>query len=286
MTSTVRVLFIGDIFGRAGRVAVRTVLPLWRHTYTPHLVIANGENMASGAGITPRTVAEVLDCGIDALTTGNHVWDRPEASTYLSTTDRVLRPINFPPTAPGRGTALLTCTVDHQPVRVLLINAMGRVFMPPLDCPFRALDAALRLHGSRTEEPSLVDTSRPQVILLDFHAEATGEKQAMGYFLDGRVSAVVGTHTHVATADAAILPLGTGYMTDVGMTGPLHSVIGAEIDAVIQRFVTGMPHRTRPAEGEAQINAVLIDVDVATGATTTIQRIAETVPGLPTHERD
>jgi 2',3'-cyclic-nucleotide 2'-phosphodiesterase len=246
---------IGDIIGKPGRQAVRALLPGLRREYDIDLVIANGENTAGGFGITLETAYELLDCGVDVLTSGNHIWDQKEIIPHMDEGIPLIRPANYPD-APGRGYWVQE--------GVMVMNLMGRVFMPPLDCPFRTADAVLR--EARESEDFTV-------AVLDFHAEATSEKQGMGWYLDGRVSAVLGTHTHVGTVDARILPKGTAYLTDVGMTGPTNSVIGSSVDAVLDRFLTGMPQRLAVASGPVMLNSVLIDVDRNTGKASAIQRI-------------
>lgn len=245
---------IGDVVGRPGRRAVQQLLPGLRYEYELDLVIANGENSAGGLGITLDTAQELLDCGVNVITTGNHIWAKKEIIPYLDSELPILRPLNFPPGAPGRG-FLLTGSA-------LIVNLVGRVFLGEYDCPFRAMDCLL----SEIETP-------PSVIIVDFHAEATSEKVAMGRYLDGRVSAVLGTHTHVGTVDARILPKGTAYVTDVGMVGPTDSVIGDDADAVIHSFLTKMPHRFSVGKGKTIFDAVLIEVDEASGKAANIQRV-------------
>lgn len=254
-----RVLFIGDIVGKPGRRAVRHLLPRLRAEHAPDVVIANGENLAAGAGITPETAREMFKLGIAVLTTGNHVWDRREIIDYLSEGPPILRPLNYPPGAPGTG-----CIEIEAGGNVLtVVNVQGRVFMRPLDDPFRSMDALLS------------QLSEPRAIFVDMHAEATGEKEALGFYLDGRVSAVVGTHTHVPTADARVLPKGTAYITDVGMVGPRDSVIGVEVEPVIQRYITQMYHRYDVARGPVMFNAVLVDIDDSSGHATDIRLLQD-----------
>ena len=254
-----RILMIGDVIGKPGRQAIKALLPEVRREYGIDMVIANGENTAGGFGITSDTAYELLDNGVDVLTSGNHIWDQKEIIPSMDEGLPLIRPANYP-NAPGRG------YLFHNGVMVL--NLMGRVFMPPLDCPFRTADTILK--GVKSGE-------NPKIIIVDFHAEATSEKQGLGWYLDGRVSAVLGTHTHVGTVDAKILPRGTGYLTDVGMTGPINSVIGSEVDAVLERFLTGMPQRLNVANGPVTMNSVLLDIDPDTGQATAIQRIDRTV---------
>ncbi len=250
---------IGDIIGRPGRRAVRSLVPELRDEYDIDLVIANAENTAGGFGLTLDTAEELLNSGVDVLTSGNHIWDQKEIIPHMDEGLPLLRPANYPD-SPGRGYLVQD--------GVMVVNLMGRVFMAPLECPFRTADDLLR----ETQAPD-----RPKVIIVDFHAEATSEKQGLGWYLDGRVSAVLGTHTHVGTVDARILPRGTAYLTDVGMTGPVNSVIGSDTGPVLERFLTGMPQRLTVASGPVTMNSVLIDVDRDTGQATAIQRIDRTV---------
>jgi hypothetical protein len=254
-----RILFIGDVFGRTGRDLVRQGVPVIIGRYAVDAVVANVENAASGAGITRETGDALLKTGIDVMTTGNHVWDRREALAYIGVEPRLLRPLNMSPAAPGRG-AFVARLADGRPFGV--VNAMGRVFMPPVDNPFDAVAAAVdRL------------SRECRVILVDMHAEATAEKIAMGWHLDGRVAAVVGTHTHVQTADARVLPGGTAYITDVGMTGPHDSIIGMERAGILARFVTGLPAKMEPAEANPRLQAVVIEADDRTGLAREIIRL-------------
>lgn len=250
-----RILMIGDVVGQPGRRAVSRLLPDLRRELALDLVIANGENAAGGYGITPDTAEELLHSGVDIITSGNHIWDQKEIIPQLDEGLPLLRPANYP-AAPGRGYLIQD--------GVMVLNLMGRLFMPTLDCPFRAASQALA--AAETQ-------GGPPVIIVDFHAEATSEKQSMGWYLDGRVSAVIGTHTHVGTVDARILPKGTAYLTDVGMTGPVNSVIGSDANAVIDRFLTGMPQRVPVASGPALLNAALLEIDSETGIALSIQRI-------------
>lgn len=252
-------LFIGDIFGKPGREIARRAIPALVAARQVDLVIANVENSAAGFGVTGDIADAILSYGVDVMTSGNHVWDKKEVLDYLPGQPRLLRPANYPPGVPGRG-SYLARTRTGEPVGV--INLMGRVFMTPLDDPFAM---ALR------EAEAL--RARTRVIFVDFHAEATSEKVAMGWHLDGRVTAVIGTHTHVQTADERILPKGTAYLTDAGMTGPHDSIIGVTVDAALGRFVTAMPARFEAAGGPARLNAVLVTADAATGRATAIERI-------------
>ncbi|NQW23509.1 MAG: TIGR00282 family metallophosphoesterase [SAR202 cluster bacterium] len=254
-----RILMIGDVIGKPGRQAVRAVLPDLKREKGIDVVICNGENTAGGFGITLDTASELLESGVDVLTSGNHIWDKKEIFPYLEEGLPLIRPANYPD-APGRG------YIHHAGVTV--VNLMGRVFMGAVDCPFRAADALLE---------QLKAEGGSKIIIVDFHAEATSEKQAMGWYLDGRVSGVFGTHTHVGTVDTRILPKGTAYLTDVGMTGPTDSVIGSDKNAVLERFLTSMPNRLPVATGSCVFNAVLVDVDEETGVASLIERIDRTV---------
>lgn len=250
-----RILFIGDIVGSPGRRAVALLVPKLRQELALDIVIANGENVAGGRGLTPATANELFSNGIDILTSGNHIWDNREIIPHLDGESPILRPYNYPPGNPGRGLLRYKGLV--------VLNLLGRTFMQPVDDPFRAADEVL----SQLEPGSLV--------FVDFHAEATSEKQALGWYLDGRVSAVVGTHTHVPTADPRLLPKGTAYVTDAGMCGAKDSVIGDEIEAVLQLFLTQRPTRLVVAEHSPTLvlNAVLIDVDEESGRARSIERV-------------
>jgi metallophosphoesterase (TIGR00282 family) len=265
-----KILFIGDIFGRPGRELVRRALPALVEGRGIDLVIANGENAAAGFGITGDIAEALFGYGIDVITTGNHVWDKKEILEYLPRQPKLLRPANFPAGVPGRGT-WAGHTRSGQPIAV--VNLMGRIFMAPLDDPFAA--AVREIDALR---------ARARVVVVDFHAEATSEKVAMAWHLDGRATAVVGTHTHVQTADERVLPKGTACLTDVGMTGPHDSIIGVVTEAALGRFVNGMPAKFEPATGGARLNAVVITADAGTGRATAIERInmsAQEVESLP-----
>jgi metallophosphoesterase (TIGR00282 family) len=257
----VRILFIGDVVGKPGRRAVRRLLPELKDSLEPDVILANGENLAGGAGITRDTAGELFALGIAALTTGNHVFDHREAVDYLSEDVPIVRPVNYPPGVPGRG--FLELTVGD--VSLAIVNVQGRVFMRDLDDPFRSMDRAIS------------DLDGVRHILVDVHAEATAEKQALGFYLDGRVSAIVGTHTHVPTADCRILPKGTAYITDVGMVGPRDSVIGVDPEPVIKRYLTQMYHRHEVARGPVTWNAVVIDLDDSSGRATGIRLVQDEV---------
>lgn len=248
------ILAIGDVVGKPGRQAVSRLLPVLRGQYHLDLVIANAENVAGGLGLTPATAEELLGAGVDVLTSGNHIWAQKEIIPYLDGEMPILRPLNFPPGVPGRG-----YIVKGQ---ALVVNLIGRTFMGNFDCPFRAMDQVLTELGQR-----------PPVIIVDFHAEATSEKMALGRYLDGRVSAVLGTHTHVGTIDAQLFPRATAYVTDIGMTGPIDSVIGDDVESVLQRFLTAIPNRLAVGRGKTMFNAVLVKVDEKSGKATSIERI-------------
>ncbi len=263
-----RILFIGDIFGRPGRVSVRDHLPTFRKERPVDLVIANAENAAGGFGLTPAIVEELFDLDIAVLTTGNHIWDKREIIEYFNSANgnphsparRVLRPANYPAGTPGVG--MYEGRAGNTPYAV--INLQGRVFLPQNDDPFRVADA-------------LIARTKAKVVLVDIHAEATSEKVAMGWYLDGRATAVLGTHTHIPTADTRILPGGTAFQTDVGMTGPYDSVIGVQKDLVIQRFLTNMPARWEAAHGDVHFCGVYLECDEASGKATAVERVM--IPG-------
>jgi metallophosphoesterase (TIGR00282 family) len=257
-----RILFLGDVVGRPGRSAVQERLPRLKAELDADFCIVNGENSAGGFGITEAILQDLLDAGADAVTTGNHVWDQREALVFIMRQPKLLRPINFPPDTPGSGAGLFEARGGRQ---VLVLNAMGRVFMEALDCPFRLLDR---------EVEACPLGQAADAIFVDFHAEASSEKQAMGVYLDGRVSAVIGTHTHVPTADARVLPGGTAYMTDAGMCGAYDSIIGMDKAEPMQRFLRRVPSgRMAPAEGVATVCGALIDTDDATGLARSIEPI-------------
>jgi metallophosphoesterase (TIGR00282 family) len=248
-----RLLLIGDIIGKPGRKAVHHLVPRLRQEYGLDVVIANSENAASGLGLTPDCAEELLDSGIDVLTSGNHIWEYKEIFPYLDSDRPILRPLNYPRGVPGRGYLIWK-------EKLLVVNLIGRVFIGNFDCPFRTADKLL------AEHPGL-----PTVI--DFHAEATSEKVALGWYLDGRVSAVLGTHTHVGTVDARILPGGSAYITDSGMVGPKQSIIGDDIDSVLHRFLTQMHRRLTVGRGAVLFNSVMVDLDDANGRAKAIRRL-------------
>ena len=253
-----KILFVGDVVGRPGRRVVRQRLADLVDSLGADLTVVNCENSAAGFGVTPDIADSLFEAGADVLTTGNHVWDKKQIFDYLGAEPRLLRPANYPE-GPGGG---LYIGCARNAVRYAVVNLQGRTFMPAIQCPFRAADALL----------DSID-SNIRVRFVDFHAEATSEKVAFGWYVDGRVSGVVGTHTHVPTADERVLPGGTAYQTDCGMTGPLDSVIGMEKEGSIRRFLTGIPARYEPASGPARLHAVLIDVDETTGRARSIERV-------------
>jgi metallophosphoesterase (TIGR00282 family) len=253
-----RILFVADVVGHPGRDAVKAILPRLKKEVGADLAIVNGENSAGGFGLTAKIAAELKGAGADVITTGNHVFAQKEFVPELPTLERVLRPANYPPGAPGQG----SCLVEASGRQVLVMNLMGRIFTAEnLDDPFRAADAILAAHPDS------------KIVFCDMHAETTSEKTAMGWFLDGRASAVVGTHTHIPTADARVLTKGTAYVTDVGMVGPRDGCIGMDKDIVLQRFLTGMPTRFAVAPGPVTFNSVLVTINGSTGRATSIQRI-------------
>jgi metallophosphoesterase (TIGR00282 family) len=245
---------VGDVVGKPGRKATSVLLPELREKHGIDLIVANGENAAGGIGLTPETAQELLQTGVDVITSGNHIWHHKEIIPYIENEPRVLRPLNMPPGVPGHGYLITE--------KAMVVSLMGRVFVGHFDCPFRAMDCLL-------EEVN----PRPPAILVDFHGEATAEKVALGWYLDGRVSAVLGTHTHVGTIDTRILPKGTAFVCDVGMVGATNSVIGDDTDAVIQRFLTMMPHRLSVGKGNPMFNSVLVDVEDDSGRAVSICRL-------------
>lgn len=253
------ILFIGDIVGLPGREAVKRLLPVLKEEFHLDFVIANAENSAGGSGITPRVAAELFDSGISVLTSGDHIWKKREILEIINDESRILRPINFPQGAPGRGSGVFK-TNDGQ--KIAVVNVQGRVFMEALDCPFKTV---------RQEIESL--SKEAKIIIVDIHAEATSEKVALGWYLDGLASAVFGTHTHIQTADEKILPQGTAFISDVGMAGPFDSVIGRKVEDVLERFLTAVPVRFEVASENIQLHGVVVDIDVNTGKAKSIIRI-------------
>ena len=264
-----KLLFIGDIVGQPGRNAVKTLLPKLREQHALDFVIANGENSAGGSGITPKTAGEIFDAGVDVITSGDHLWDQKEVMELLANEKRFLRPLNYPAGTPGRGSGVFENRKSEIGNRKLIavLNVQGRTFMqPPLENPFTlALEEVKRLR------------ERTKIIFVDFHAEATSEKIAFGRFLDGQVSAVVGTHTHVQTADEQVLPRGTAYLTDAGFTGPHDGCLGREIEPVIKKFLTGIPQRFEVAKNRVLLHGAVIEIDDATGKAMKIQRLSDSI---------
>jgi len=252
-----RILFVADVVGQPGREAVKAILPGLKRELEADVTILNGENAAGGFGLTAKLVSELKAAGADVITTGNHVYAQKEFVSELPALENVIRPANYPPAAPGKGWPVLHAN-GHV---VLVMNLIGRIFLDPLDDPFRTADAILAANP------------QAKIVFCDMHAEATSEKTAMGWYLDGRASAVVGTHTHIPTADARVLPGGTAYVTDVGMVGPRDSCIGMDKQVVLQRFLTGVPNRFVVASGVVTFNAVLVTISGSTGRATSIQRV-------------
>ncbi len=255
----IRVLLTGDLVARAGRRVIEERLQDLREEREIDLVVSNVENAAGGFSITPRIAEDLLEAGVDVMTSGNHIFDKKEILDYIEKQPRLLRPANYPPGVPGKG----RWVGKARGVPIAVINVQGRVFMPPTDDPFRSVDAQLS-----ALEPSV------RIILVDVHAEATSEKMAMGRYLDGRVSAVVGTHTHVQTADEQILPGGTAYITDLGMTGPHDGVIGTQTETVVERFLKGVAAKFEPCEGDIKLNGLIVDVDEITGRALRVERLS------------
>jgi hypothetical protein len=254
-----KVLMVGDVFGEPGRSAVQRLLPKIKQEHGIDFTVVNVENAAGGFGVTQQIARAFLDQGVDVMTSGNHIWDKKEIVEYIGRENLLLRPANYPSGTPGVG----YITVKAGPHRVTVINLMGRVFMHPIDCPFRKADEILEEVGKDTP-----------IVLVDMHAEATSESVAMGWHLDGRVTAIVGTHRHVQTADERVLPGGSAYITDIGMTGPTDGVIGVDRDQILQRFLTQMPIRFETAKGPAKLHAVVITVEPETGRASHIERLS------------
>ena len=262
-----KLLFIADIVGQPGRRAVKELVPQLRQEYGVSLVVANGENAAGGSGITPNTAEEIFSAGVDIMTCGDHLWDQKEVMGLLESERRFVRPLNYPPGTPGQGSAIFQAP-GLPPVAIL--NLQGRTFMPALENPF---------HAALAEVERLRQTTG--IIFIDFHAEATSEKVALARMLDGRVSAVVGTHTHVQTADEQIFPGGTAFLCDAGFTGPHESVIGRDIEPIIRRFMTNMPQKFEVAKGRVRLQGAVVEIDEQTGRAKGIQRISEAVQPMP-----
>lgn len=257
-----KILIIGDICGRAGRQTAGHFIPLLKRRYPIDIVIANGENAAGGTGITAPIYSELLSMGIDVITSGNHIWDKKEIFSFIDSADRLIRPANYPPGTPGRGYYLLKVN----DITFAIINLAGRTFMPPVDCPFRTIDTILERLRDQAD-----------LFILDFHAEATSEKMALAWHLDGKISCLAGTHTHIQTADERLLLNGTAYITDIGMVGPWNSILGVDKDLVIQKFITGLPVKFSLAHGPNIFNALLIDIDEYSKRATSILRINEQI---------
>ncbi|MFC1510801.1 TIGR00282 family metallophosphoesterase [Candidatus Margulisiibacteriota bacterium] len=262
----VNVLFIGDIIGKLGRKICKDLLPELKKEYSPDLIIANGENSAHGYGITEKIYNELVEMGIEVITMGNHVWDKKELAKDIDKYPLLVRPANYPPGVPGKDHLI----IDKKGVKIAITNASGRTFMHPLDCPFQAMEKLI---------PSLQQQAK--IIIVDIHAEATSEKCAMGWFLDGKVSAVLGTHTHVMTADERILPEGTAFISDIGMVGAQDSIIGMKKEPILKRFLTQIPEKFEPTEeGTGLFNAVLLKIDPESGRSKEIKRIIKIVSEL------
>ncbi|AXI39771.1 MAG: TIGR00282 family metallophosphoesterase [Bacillaceae bacterium] len=253
-----KVLFVGDVVGAKGREMVEQYLPKLKKKYNPEVTIVNGENSAHGKGITMKIYQKLLSLGVQAVTMGNHTWDKKEIFEFIDEAKALVRPANFPEGTPGKGIVY----VEADGKELAVINLQGRTFLPAIDCPFRKADELIQEAKKRTP-----------YIFVDFHAEATSEKQAMGWYLDGKVSAVVGTHTHVQTADERILDKGTAFITDVGMTGPYDGILGVDREAVLKKFLTNLPVRFEINEGRGQLNAVLVEIEEGTGKAKSIKRI-------------
>lgn len=252
-----KILFISDIVGNPGRKALAKAMPILKREHGPDFIIANGENSAAGFGITESVMKELFEIGVNVITSGNHIWDKKEAESLITKEKRLLRPANYPPSSPGEGWVV----ENIEGKKIAVINLQGRVMMPPSECPFRALDNVLeKLRGVK-------------IIVVDFHAEATSEKEAMGLYADGRVSAVIGTHTHVQTADERILPKGTAYISDAGMTGGTGGVIGSRYEDVMERFLSGLPRKLEPEASMPAVMGVVVEVASQSGTATSIKRV-------------
>jgi len=259
-----RILFIGDIVGSPGRKVAKEMICKLKKEEEIDFCIANGENAAGGSGITYVIAQELYNSGVDGITMGNHTWSKSEILNFIESDNKLVRPANYPEDLPGNGYAVL----NGKNGKIAIVNLLGRVYMDYIDCPFKAADRVLE-HVKK----------EVKIVIVDFHAEATSEKTAMAWHLDGRVSAVLGTHTHVQTADERILPFGTGYITDVGMTGPYDGIIGVNKEIIIKKFLTGMPQRFEVAKGRVVFNAILLDIEEKSGKTTSIRRISEIFEG-------
>lgn len=255
------VLILGDVVGKPGRKACTRLIPLIKEKEGIHFTVANGENLAGGSSVTPETVDELFRAGVDVITTGDHVFKKKEAAELLTNNPRILRPLNYPSGVPGKGSIVAQ---SGDGVRVAVVNLLGRVFMKPVECPFRTIEKELEVLARDTA-----------VVLVDLHAEATSEKIAMGWFLDGKVSVVFGTHTHIQTADETILPHGSAYITELGMCGPYQSVIGRKTEDVLKHFITQMPAHLDVAEKDVRLSGIIVSVDPKTGRALSIKRVHE-----------
>jgi 2',3'-cyclic-nucleotide 2'-phosphodiesterase len=264
----VKLLFVGDVVGEPGRKAVKSLVPKLREQHGLDFVVANGENSAGGSGITPKTAEEIFSGGVDVITSGDHLWDQKEVVELLAREKRFIRPLNYPAGTPGQGSVVIQVQSSksgvQNPVSIAVLNLQGRTFMPVLENPF---------HAGRAEIERL--RQRTKIIFVDFHAETTSEKIAFARMVDGQVSAVIGTHTHVQTADEQIFPGGTAFLCDAGFTGPQESVLGRDIDAIIRRFLTNMPQRFEVAKNRIVLHGAIVEIDDASGKATAIQRVAE-----------
>lgn len=260
-----KILFIGDVVGQPGREAIKQLLPGIKKEYRLDFVIANAENAAGGSGVTAKVMQELFDAGVEVLTSGDHIWKKREIIQLIDSETRLLRPLNYPAGSPGKGSGIFK---TKKGASIGVINVLGCVFMEALDCPFRT---------SRAEVDSLAKETK--IIIVDIHAEATSEKIALGWYLDGMVSAIIGTHTHVQTADEKILPKGSAYLTDAGMCGPVDSVIGRKVEDVLLRFITKIPTRFEIASGDIELQGVVLDINESTGKANSIVRIQRKIPG-------
>ncbi|MCM8784328.1 MAG: TIGR00282 family metallophosphoesterase [Candidatus Omnitrophica bacterium] len=266
-----KILFLGDIVGRPGREAIRQLLPRIKEEEDIDFSIANAENSAGGSGVTEEIINQLLGTGLDCLTSGDHIWRKKEVYKVINNQPRLLKPANYPEITPGKGSGIF---LSESGIKIGVLNLQGRVFMEALDCPFRS--------AMREIEKLLKETP---LIVVDFHAEATSEKEAMGWYLDGTVSAVIGTHTHVPTADDKILPKGTAYISDVGMVGPRYSILGRNPAQIIERFITQMPTRFDIADGEVELQGVVVDIDEHNGKANSIKRISRSINFLDLEKR-
>ena len=253
-----KILLVGDVVGRPGRKAFKNITPQIKAAENIDVVIVNGENSAGGKGITQKSLDELIAGGADIITAGNHIWDKKDVFEFIDREPFLIRPANYPEGAPGKG----YCIFPYRAKNIAVINLSGRTFMPPMDCPFQKVEEILREIKDRAD-----------IIVIDFHAEATSEKMALGYYLDGRVNAVVGTHTHTQTADERILPNGTAYITDLGMVGPWESILGVKKDIIVNKFISGLPARFDVAEGEAVYSALIAEIDDSSNKTVGVKRI-------------